>query len=87
MKWGHSVHWLAKSSPSYFNKKGGEKTKDGCVRVGEDLSRRFLPAGGGDLGSRNIKFPAELGSFRKSEDKGDWTGTPVNKRWKRDVRM
>lgn len=69
--------------PLFFKKKEENKRKEGCLGVGENIPRRFLPAGGENL---RLKFPGDLEGFWKSEDKGGWAGTLVNKRWKTDVR-
>lgn len=87
MKWSHSAHRLAKSYPSYFNKKEEKKLKMDVRGLGRTYLEDFYQQGEETWGSSNSKFPGDLSSFWKSEDKGDWAGIPVNKRWKRDVSM
>lgn len=87
MKRGHSTHRVAKSYPSYFSKKEGKRLNMAVSGWGQTYREDFYQQGEETWGSMNIKFPGNLGSFWKSEDKGDWAGTPVNKRWKRDVRI
>lgn len=71
--------------PHTSSKRRKKDYKVGRVRWENYLPRRFLPAGGGDLGlqeyqiSWNIRYLGNIGSFWKLEDKGSWVGTPVNK--------
>lgn len=79
--WGHSMHRLAKSYPSY-SKQNEEKRLKVATFSGEMIyPEDFYQQGEETWVSRKIRYPGNLGSFWKSEDKGSWVGTPVNRRW------
>lgn len=80
-KWGHSMHQLAKSYPSYFKQKEEKRWKVATFSREMIYPEDFYQQGEETQVSRNIRYPGNLGSFWKSEDKGSWLGTPVNRRW------
>lgn len=64
------MYRLAKSYPSHFKQKE-EKSIKMAMSGGEIIyPEDFYQQGEKTWGSRNIKYPGNLGSFWKSEDKG-----------------
>lgn len=74
------MHKLAKSYPSYFKQKEEKRLKMATSGGEMICPKDFYQQGEETWGSRNTRDPRNLGSFWKSEDKGSWVGTPVNKR-------